>query len=175
MRTPAPNTRKTLILPALSLAAYSAMLAAAPIGTASAQSANDSETTGDSAMQHRESHADMAADTIEQRIASLHESLKITPAEETDWKAVAQTMRDNADAMQKLATEKKSQATSMTAVQDLQTYAAFAQAHVDHLTKLTSAFTTLYNTMPEQQKKLADEVFARSHHDEQGAEQHKQG
>ena len=60
-------------------------------------------------------------------------------------------------------------------MQDLQTYSAFAQAHVDHLKKLTSAFATLYDTMPAKQKKLADQVFARSHHDEQDAAPNKQG
>ncbi len=172
MRTPTHSTRKTFILPALCAAAVSAMLAAAP--AASAQPAGDPSTTGGSST-HQESRADQAADTIEQRIASLHESLKITPAEEADWKAVAQTMRDNVDAMQKLAGEKGSQSSTMTAVQDLQTYSAFAQAHVDHLKKLTSAFATLYNTMPAKQKKLADQVFARSHHDEQDAAPNKQG
>ena len=110
----------------------------------------------------------MDAETIDQRIATLHTELKITPAEEADWKAVAQTMRDNADAMAKLAGDKQAQSPSaMTAVEDLQTYSTFAQAHVDHLKKLTSAFTTLYNSMPDKQKKLADQVFARSHHDAQ--------
>jgi transcriptional regulator len=110
------------------------------------------------------------AETIDQRIESLHAELKITPAEESAWKDVAQTMRDNADAMEKLASEKQAQSEkTMTAVEDLQTYGAFAQAHVDHLKKLTSVFETLYNAMPEQQKKVADEVFARSRHDDQSA------
>ncbi len=153
---------KAIVLPAL----FAAMLAAAPVFTASAQGSQMSPHGA----------ADAAApETIEQRISSLHDSLKITSAEEADWKAVAQTMRDNADAMQKLASDKESRSASeMTAVDDLQTYSAFAQAHVDHLKKLTAAFTTLYNAMPAQQKKLADQVFSRAHRDESAA-QNKQG
>jgi hypothetical protein len=55
----------------------------------------------------------------------------------------------------------------MTAVEDLQTYSQFAQEHVDHLKKLTSVFETLYNAMPSEQRKVADEVFARSQHQAQ--------
>jgi chromosome segregation ATPase len=152
-------------------AAFAAALTAAPV-LARAQSATESSTTSSgSAMASHESRAEMKAETVDQRIASLHEKLKITPAEEADWNAVAQTMRDNADAMEKLATTKDSQsAKQMTAIEDLQTYSQFAQAHVDHLKKLTSVFETLYNSMPEQQKKLADEVFANSRHESETAQ-----
>src|SRR3954469_7361775 len=71
-------------------------------------------------------------ETVEQRIANLHAALKITPEEELNWQAVAQTIRDNAAALQKLASEKAGQMRQgVTAVEDLQTYLQFAQAHVD--------------------------------------------
>jgi periplasmic protein CpxP/Spy len=97
---------------------------------------------------------------VEQRIANLHAALKITPEEELNWQAVAQTIRDNAAALQKLASEKAGQMRQgVTAVEDLQTYLQFAQAHVDGLKNLITAFQTLYASMSDQQKKLADEVF----------------
>jgi hypothetical protein len=69
-------------------------------------------------------------------------------------------MRDNATAMKKLVEEKTAEAPhGMTAVGDLQTYQKFAQAHVDGLKNLSSSFETLYNSMPAQQKKVADQVF----------------
>ena len=99
-------------------------------------------------------------ETVEQRIATLHASLKITPAEETKWDGVAKAMRGNAVAMDKLVAEKsgKDQA-EMTAVEDLKTYEKFAQAHVQGLKTLSASFETLYNAMPDTQKKNADEVF----------------
>jgi periplasmic protein CpxP/Spy len=104
-------------------------------------------------------------ETVEQRITTLHASLKITPAEETQWNGVAQAMRENASAMDKLvATNRTTPPQSMTAVEDLQSYQKFAQAHVDGLKNLTSAFTTLYDAMPDAQKKNADEVFQTSGH-----------
>jgi hypothetical protein len=104
-------------------------------------------------------------ETVEQRITTLHASLKITPAEETQWNGVAQAMRENSSAMDKLiATNRTTPPQSMTAVQDLQSYREFAQAHVDGLKNLTSAFSTLYDTMPDAQKKVADQVFQTSGH-----------
>jgi protein CpxP len=142
--------------------ALSALLAAAPLGAAMAQSSDSHESN----MAEHEARATAQDETVDQRIASLHEQLKITSAEESDWQHVANTMKENADAMAKLASQKANQS-DMTAVQDLQTYSDFAQAHVAHLQKLTAAFSKLYDAMPEDQKKLADQVFQHSQHQEQ--------
>jgi hypothetical protein len=110
-------------------------------------------------------------ETVDQRIANLHKSLKITADEESAWNAVALAMRDNADAMQKLIEQRDADAAKpMTAVDDLSSYQQFAQAHADGLKNLIAAFDTLYNAMPDQQKKLADQVFASSRR--QGAQAH---
>jgi hypothetical protein len=102
-------------------------------------------------------------ETVEQRITNLHAALKITPAEETQWNGVAQAMRENASAMESLvATNRTSPPQSMSAVDDLKTYQKFAQAHVDGLKNLISAFGSLYDAMPDAQKKVADEVFKTS-------------
>jgi glutamine synthetase adenylyltransferase len=143
-------------------AIFGAALLAAPTLPAHAQS---------SSMAAHEAKASEHEQTVDQRIASLHDELKITQSEEADWQAVAQTMRDNAAAMEKLAASKATQSQQgMTAVEDLQTYAQFAQAHVEHLQKLTSAFTTLYEAMPAAQKKIADQVFEQSHREQSGGQ-----
>jgi hypothetical protein len=109
--------------------------------------------------------AETKGETVEQRITSLHTSLVITPGEEANWNNVAQAMRENASAMDKLVAEKRtSPPQNMNAVEDLKTYQAFAQAHVDGLKNLTSAFSTLYDGMPDAQKKIADQVFLTSGH-----------
>jgi glutamine synthetase adenylyltransferase len=144
-----------------------AAVAASPLVSARADSASNSTSmttaphskAGAGAMQSK-------AETVEQRIASLHAALQITAQEETDWNGVAQAMRDNAAAMQKLgATDTATAPQTMTAVDDLKTYQKFAQAHVDGLKTLTSSFETLYNAMPDSQKKVADQVFLSSNHD----------
>lgn len=100
------------------------------------------------------------AETVEQRIGTLHEKLMITNAQENAWANVAQVMRDNSAAIEKLVAAKKAATPeNMTAVDDLVTYQTFAQAHVDGLQKLTSSFKALYETMPDAQKKVADQTF----------------
>ncbi len=99
-------------------------------------------------------------ETIEQRIASLKADMQITPDETDTWNAVAAVMRSNAADMEKLAADRRAQSTAdITALDDLLTYQAFAQAHVDGLANLTKTFTVLYNQMPDAQKKVADGVF----------------
>lgn len=100
------------------------------------------------------------ADTVEQRITSLHASLKITPEQEAKWTPVAQSMRDNAVAMEKMVAENKATPMdSLSAVDDLKRYQKFAQAHVDGLKNILSSFEGLYAAMPAAQKKIADGVF----------------
>lgn len=99
-------------------------------------------------------------ETVEQRITNLHAALKITPDQDAKWKDVAQDMRENASAMDKLLAEtRKTPPQNMTAVDDLKMYQKFAQAHVDALKNLLSHFEALYAAMSDAQKKIADEVF----------------
>jgi protein CpxP len=98
-------------------------------------------------------------ETVEQRVTELKAALKITPDQETKWKAVADAMRQNAGMMDKLVQDKRAKAASMTAVDDLETYQDFTKAHLDGLKNLTSAFKSLYDSMSSDQKKNADQVF----------------
>ena len=69
-------------------------------------------------------------------------------------------MRENAAQMEKLITEKRAQDPKvMTAVDDLMTYQKFSQAHVDGLKNLIAAVKVLYESMPKDQKALADQTF----------------
>src|SRR4051812_15655896 len=59
-------------------------------------------------------------ETVEQRIASLHAKLQITPEQEPKWQAVAQVMRENAGTIEKLVAAKRSAQASenLTALDD---------------------------------------------------------
>jgi protein CpxP len=148
---PAPFVRSVAIT-----ALLGATMLATPLTAAWAQSPAPQTVAATAATETK-------GETVEQRINALHASLQITPAEETQWNGVAQAMRENAAAMDKLTAEKRtSPPQNMTAVDDLKTYQLFAQAHVDGLKNLTSAFSTLYEAMPDAQKKVADQVFQSS-------------
>jgi hypothetical protein len=116
-------------------------------------------------IEHHHKRAGMHAhhqgpENLDQRIANLHQALKITAAEEPDWLVVAQTMRDNAAAMQRLVADNMAVAPeTVTAIDELGAFQKFAQAHVDGIKNLTASFAKLYATMPDPQKKLADQVF----------------
>ena len=115
-------------------------------------------------------------ETVEQRITALHAAMKITADQETKWNGVAQAMRENATNMDKLvASTRTTPPQNMTAVDDLKTYQKFSQAHVDGLKNLIASFTTLYDTMPDAQKKVADKVFNTSERAADTAAPGKQG
>jgi periplasmic protein CpxP/Spy len=78
-------------------------------------------------------------ETVEQRITTLHAALKITSDEDTKWNAVAQAMRENATAMDKLIAETRTTPPqNMTAVDDLKMYQRFSEEHVTGLKNTTS-------------------------------------
>jgi periplasmic protein CpxP/Spy len=96
---------------------------------------------------------------VEAHIKQLHAQLKITPNEENDWNQFADVMRTNARDMQAAMQEREQQYPQMNALQNMESYQKLAETHAEHLQKLVSAFETLYNALPDQQKKLADQVF----------------
>ncbi|MGF6772124.1 protein CpxP [Paraburkholderia sp. GAS199] len=95
---------------------------------------------------------------VEDRIAYLHTQLKITPAQETQWNAFADVMRNNGQTMGQLFQQRKA-ATNVSALDDMKQYADIAQAHADGMKKLVDAFDPLYTSFSPEQKKLADVTF----------------
>ena len=99
-------------------------------------------------------------ETVEQRITTLKTALTITSDQEVKWNGVAQVMRDNASSMEKLvATKRAIPPEKTTAVDDLKTYQEFTEVRLEGLKHLNSAFKSLYDSMPADQKKNADMVF----------------
>ena len=133
-----------------------AALFAGSMVSATAQTTPDGKTTPPAAAAATSSKPE----TVEQRIATLKTALKITPDLEKKWDGVAQAMRDNASKMEKLvATKRAIPPEKTTAVDDLKTYQEFTQVRLDGLKDLNSAFKSLYDSMPAEQKKNADMVF----------------
>ncbi|WDD94084.1 Spy/CpxP family protein refolding chaperone [Burkholderia sp. FERM BP-3421] len=95
---------------------------------------------------------------VEERISYLHDQLKITSAQEAQWKAFADTMRDNGDTMGRLYRERLANK-SVSALDDMKQYADLAQANADGAKKLAETFAPLYDAFPADQKALADTTF----------------
>jgi hypothetical protein len=95
----------------------------------------------------------------EQRISDLHAKLKISPAQQPQWDSFAQVMRDNATRMDAAFQRRVEAMPTMTAVDNMQSYADFAEQHAQDVQKLVPAFKALYDSMSDAQKRMADQVF----------------
>ena len=104
-------------------------------------------------------------DAVEHHITDLHAKLKITPAEESQWKEVADAMRANAKEMDMAIDKRSASLANATAVDDLNAYADIAQAHANGVKKLAKSFSGLYSMMSDDQKKEADEIFSHRNHE----------
>ena len=101
---------------------------------------------------------------VEARIKDMHGKLKITTAEEAQWTKIAEVMRDNAKKMDQLTDNRMTKVKTMSAVEDLKSYGEIAEAHADAIRKFTPVFTTLYDSMSDEQKAGADQLFRQGPH-----------
>ncbi len=102
--------------------------------------------------------------SVETRIKELHDKLKISQTQEDLWGKVTQEMRDSAKAVHELAAARTKNAPTMSAIEDLKSYAEIAKLHAEGMSHFVEVFAPLYNNMSDDQKKNADEVF-RGHKD----------
>jgi len=137
-------------------------------GSAMAQSPNPS--TSPNAAADVPASAMMKSDTkrdaaVEHHIVDMHAKLKITTAEESQWKEVADTMRENAKDLDKAIDKRDASLANATAIDDLNAYADIAQAHATGVKRLAKSFSGLYSMMSVDQKKEADEMFSQRNHE----------
>ena len=116
-----------------------------------------------------------AEERVERRIKELHGQLQITPAEEPQWNEFAQAMRENARDMDQAFVQRAQQFPTMNAVQNMQSYEQLSEDHAQRVQKLVPAFQKLYDAMPDEQKRVADQVFRANaeKHTESTAQSHR--
>lgn len=136
--------------------------------SAAAQSAaSGSASTTTSSAQHDTSHKQRSrADVVEQRISDMHAQLKINDQQSQQWDKFAQTMRDNAQTADRAFRARMQTFSSLNADESMKSYAALAQLHADNMQKLSTAFSTLYASLSDEQKKTADAMFRNEHRKE---------
>ncbi|WP_233863268.1 Spy/CpxP family protein refolding chaperone [Paraburkholderia adhaesiva] len=96
---------------------------------------------------------------VEERIAFLHSTLKITPEQEALWKPFADQMRTNGRTMGEMFKQRAEGLGTRNALDDMKEYAQITQAHADEMQKLVTAFEPLYNSFSADQKAIADKTF----------------
>ncbi len=98
-------------------------------------------------------------ETIDKRIADLHTKLQITRGQEVQWAEFAQVMRDNARLTDQTFQQRVQGMSTMSAVDNMKSYAQVVMTHAQDVQKLVPTFQSLYATMSESQKRIADQVF----------------
>jgi LTXXQ motif family protein len=96
---------------------------------------------------------------VDQRIRTLQSQLGITQAQMPLWTAFAQAMRDNAASTDALFTQRAHAVTSMSAVDNMHSYAQIARAYADNTEHLATAFDSLYASLTDTQRQAADTLF----------------
>ena len=127
--------------------AQTAPPAAAPAATSAPKAA--SGPTGGSTIVAR----------VDKRIARMHERLKITPAQETAWKAFAQVMLANVTATDDAYRQRSTTLATMSAPENMANFAQIEQARAQGIQNLATTFQTLYSDLSDDQKKIADAMF----------------
>jgi protein CpxP len=138
---------------------FGGAMAQTPAPTANSHS---SAATSDSSIPQSDAKRDAA---VAKHINELHATLKITPTQEAQWNEVANTMRENAKDMDLAIDKRAANAATATAVDDLKAYGDIAQTHANGVKKLATAFSGLYSTMSDDQKKAADASFSHRGHE----------
>ncbi len=100
-------------------------------------------------------------DDVEVRIRSLHDRLQITPAEEAQWREVSRLMRINERQVRE-ALVRREHTYKSTAANYLKSAAVVANVRTQAIARLIPAFQSLYDSMPDAQKKRADVIFGQT-------------
>ncbi len=95
----------------------------------------------------------------EARLRALQAQLHITDAQMPQWNAFAQAMRDNATNTDALFRQRAKAVGSMTALDNMKSYAQIAHAYADNTEALAQAFAPLYGVLSDQQKQEIDTLF----------------
>jgi protein CpxP len=133
------------LLPAAAMAQAPAMSPAAPPGAPTA--------AGNAALPKD------AGTRLDQHNKQLHDQLGITPAQQPQWDQFIAVTRSNAFAMHQAFTDRGAKLGTMSAVDNMQSYADLAKVHSDNMAKAATAFQTLYASLSPEQKLSADAIF----------------
>jgi periplasmic protein CpxP/Spy len=143
----------------IGLSAFAAVAAPPSAGDPTATRTPATATNGQPMRKAQPGANHNMAAKIEQRITDLHSKLHITPAQQPQWDRFSGVMRDNARDTDQTFQHRVQAMPSMTAAENMQSYAQVTAEYAQHMQNLVPAFQTLYDTMSDSQKRTADQVF----------------
>ena len=137
-------------------------VAAAP---SMAQDASAPAKKGPSAEQRTQRHAKgNPTERVEARLTELKTQLKITPAQEPQWNAFADTLRKHARAGEERMKERQAKGAkpaALTAIQRLEQRQAFMKEASARMDEVLATAKPLYAALSPEQKKTADDLMAK--------------
>jgi hypothetical protein len=96
---------------------------------------------------------------VDERIGELDAKLGISATQRPLWNRFTQAMRDNARRMDDRFHRRADTVQTMSAAENMQSYAQLVQAHGQDVQGLATAFDTLYAGLSEPQRRIADQSF----------------
>ena len=96
---------------------------------------------------------------VNDRIAQMHRRLKITPVQDQAWEGFAEVMRSNVLATDQAYQKRAASVATMSAPENLRNFAQIEQARAQGVQNLSASFDTLYGSLSDEQKKMADAMF----------------
>ncbi len=151
-------------LPALVLAGVVGLSAASPFVYAQATTPNATAPTQSQNVTPQRQRP-LPGERIEARLAYIKTALKITPAQEPQWNALADVLRRqardrDADIQQRRdARQNQSQAAAPTAIERLERQQEMLSKASARMSDLVTAAKPLYATFNDDQKKVADRML----------------
>ena len=149
---------------ASAIATLAAALMMLPLADGPANARSDDGTSLQMAQAARQGGAKAAAPApaggseVDRDIADLRKQLKITPQQEPQFNAFAEVMRSNAQDLDKLMRQGSANR-QQNAVEELKQAQQFTETQAAGLKRLVPALQALYDTLSDQQKKIADQVM----------------
>lgn len=158
---------KTLRTP-LFAAALFASVAGLGLGPAFAQATPATSPATQGAAHHQQMHHQemermLPGQLVDGRIAFWRAELKITPAQEAQWRQVAAAMRQNANALDQLITSTRQHHPNMDAIERLTLRSQFARLRADNDARLLAAAKPLYASLTPQQQQVANALMVPHH------------
>jgi Spy/CpxP family protein refolding chaperone len=121
-------------------------------------------TVAPSEARHHAAERMMPGQFVDGRIAFLKTELKITPAQEVQWRQVEAAMRENARALDQAITAARQSRSGSDAVQRLELREQFAKVRADNDARLLAAFKPLYAGLSPEQQQMANQLVGAHHH-----------
>ena len=96
---------------------------------------------------------------VDQRIADMRSRLHITHAQEPQWNRFAAVMRSNARAADRAYRRRGERLDSMSALENMESYARIERRRAMDVQRLVPAFHALYASLTPEQRQAADDLF----------------